>query len=367
VHMNRLASPTGLAAVAATAVAAVAGAVCYFWRRSSSRQAAGRRHATVRAHAVTGSAGGSRHYVFSEADARQLAQTALARGAGDTLEITYGPLPVEGTHIIVAAYPTLQQLKAAGPSLEAVLVPFAGLPPQLKELLLGNRSEFSQEIAVYSTHHNAAFTAELAVALCLSAAKLLQPADALLRRNDWSARGIPADPGSAPQPMPMLLLAGKTALVLGFGQVGKRVAAAMMALGMRLIATRATAAHVYTTPEGVTVYPTSALAQLLPCAHVVFVCVPSTPMTDGLLGSKELKLLPEGAVLVNVGRGSVVDEEALESSLRPGGNLLAAGIDVWYNYPADHTQRNSTPPSRRRDFAPLENLVMSPHRCAIFD
>ena len=55
------------------------------------------------------------------------------------------------------------------------------------------------------------------------------------RRQDWTPRGIPAPPGRRPQPMPMLLLAGKTCLILGFGEVGRRVAASMRALGMKVL------------------------------------------------------------------------------------------------------------------------------------
>ena len=233
------------------------------------------------------------------------------------VEVTYGPLPRPGTHIVIGGGPTVEQLEAAGPSLEAVLIPFAGLPPQLRKTLQENSDKF-KAVSVYSIHHNAAYTAEMAVALCLCAAKNLLPADRLLRKGDWSARGIPAAAGCAPRPMPMLLLSGKTALVLGYGQVGRRVAIAMLALGMRVLATRSSQAEARTTPEGVIVYPARSFHSLLPRAHVVFVCLPSTPDTDNLISSVELDLLPTDAVLVNVGRGAVIDEQALHRALSPG-------------------------------------------------
>ena len=71
-------------------------------------------------------------------------------------------------------------------------------------------------------------------------------------------------------------------------------------------------------------------------------------------------MLPPGAELVNVGRGPIVDEAALYNALR-NGTLHAAGLDVWYNYPADEAGRSHTLPSAY-PFHELENVVMSPHR-----
>ena len=90
--------------------------------------------------------------------------------------VTYGPMPEVGSQIIVGGGPSYEQLNMAGDSLEAILVPFAGLPPGLSRLLRENKGRFGK-VTVHSVHHNASFTAEIAVALCLAAAKLLIPAD----------------------------------------------------------------------------------------------------------------------------------------------------------------------------------------------
>ena len=68
----------------------------------------------------------------------------------------------------------------------------------------------------------------------------------------------------------------------------------------------------------------------------------------------------EDAVLVNIGRGRIVDEAALYTALRDR-RITAAGLDVWYNYPTDDSSRGSTPPSEY-PFGDLDNVVMSPHR-----
>ncbi len=73
-----------------------------------------------------------------------------------------------------------------------------------------------------------------------------------------------------------------------------------------------------------------------------------------------MALLPPQAILVNVGRGPIVVEKALYQALCNGA-LYAAGLDVWYNYPADKASRSNTPPSQY-PFHELDNVVMSSHR-----
>ncbi|GAB4530152.1 MAG: hypothetical protein Fur0018_17220 [Anaerolineales bacterium] len=70
--------------------------------------------------------------------------------------------------------------------------------------------------------------------------------------------------------------------------------------------------------------------------------------------------MPQSSVLVNVGRGPIVDEGALYHALRYG-PLAAAGLDVWYRYPEDPAQRTHTLPSNF-PFHELDNVVLSPHR-----
>uniref|UniRef100_A0A6U6BIL7 D-isomer specific 2-hydroxyacid dehydrogenase NAD-binding domain-containing protein n=2 Tax=Guillardia theta TaxID=55529 RepID=A0A6U6BIL7_GUITH len=217
----------------------------------------------------------------------------------------------------------------------------------------------SSKLVVCNLHHNAPMTAELAVALCLAASKQIFEADRKLRQHDWSSRGIPCE--GVPDPLPMLLLQGKVALVVGYGEVGQRVARIMSAFGMEVLATRASLSRVARDKHAV-VHPPADLLSLLPRANVVFLCVPLTSGTSKMLGRKELAMLPKGSVLVNVSRGEVVDEDALFEALSQRENLFAAGIDTWYNYPATSKDTQSTPVSTRNDFSKLTNLVMSPHR-----
>ncbi|MGD9028594.1 MAG: 2-hydroxyacid dehydrogenase [Anaerolineae bacterium] len=246
-----------------------------------------------------------------------------------------------GYEILVAGRPERQHITAS-PNLRALIIPYAGLPQETRALMLG----FPQ-IAVHNLHHNAAAGAEMAITLMLAAARFVVPADRALRRHDWMPRY---------RPDRAVLLAGKTALILGYGAIGQRVARACRGLGMEVIAIRRRRSNNHSPG----VHAPEALPSLLPQADALIIALPLTPETEGLIGKEELALLPPYSVLVNVGRGSIVDEEALYRALRDG-RLYAAGLDVWYNYPSDKPSRPNTPPSTY-PFHELDNVVMSPHR-----
>ena len=247
--------------------------------------------------------------------------------------------------MLVAGRPNRQQLQAS-PNLRIVVIPFAGLPDATRLVL----QDFPN-LVVHNLHHNAAITAEMALALLLAASKFIVPYDQALRHNDWRLRY---------QPPPALFLNGKTALILGFGHVGQHIGRACAALGMRIIAIRRHPEQPITLDFPAEIHGSEALKELLPQADAVLIALPGTSETYGLLGPAEISLLPSGAVLVNVGRGSIVDQHALFQALKER-RLRAAGLDVWYRYPASETEWENTPPADE-PFHELENVVLSPHR-----
>lgn len=247
--------------------------------------------------------------------------------------------------ILVTGFPNRDHL-AACPNLQALVIPFAGFPERTRRLML----EFPH-IAVYNLHHNAAPTAEMALALLLAAAKTIVPIDRTFRSHDWSSRY---------EPDRSITLDGRTALILGFGHIGQRVGRYCQALGMQVLAVRRWPARDILPGLRATIRPPGTLHELLPQADVLIITLPFTPDTDGLIGAEELALLPQHALLVNVGRGRIVDQAALYQALKDG-TILAAGLDVWYNYPNLPSMRQNTPPADY-PFHELDNVVMSPHR-----
>jgi phosphoglycerate dehydrogenase-like enzyme len=250
--------------------------------------------------------------------------------------------------VLVAGRPTLAQLQAS-PNLRLLVIPFAGLPDETRSLLLDPANGLGH-VAVHNLHHNTVQTAEMALALLLAAARRIIPNDQALRRGDWSPRY-----GASP----VTILHGKTVLILGYGAIGQHVGLVCQALGMRVLAVRRRTAAPAPSGSAATLYGVDDLPSLLPQADVLMVTLPLTAETHGMIGAVELALLPHGAVLVNVGRGPVIDEAALYRALASG-RLAAAGLDVWYSYPESETVRTATFPSTY-PFHELDNVVLSPH------
>ena len=273
----------------------------------------------------------------------------LEKDLDSNIEITCGPDPAPPTmEVLVAGRPTHEQMRACL-DLRALVVPYAGVPLQTRDLLL---AEYPT-LEVYNLHHNAAAAAELAVSLLLASAKTLIPVDRTFRRHDWTSRY-----GESPT----VLLNGKTALVLGLGAIGTRIASVCHALGMDVHAVRRRPE--LPRPPFVTVHAPDELAAVLPKTDTLLICLPLTPETEGLIGEREMSQLPRSSVLVNVARGAIVDEEALYRAMFER-RIAAAGVDVWYQYPSTDEDRANTPPSRF-PFHELDNVVMSPHRGGAF-
>lgn len=251
--------------------------------------------------------------------------------------------------ILVAGSPNREQLQASA-ALRALVVPWAGVPVPTRDLLM----DFPQ-IAVHNIHHNALPVAEMAVTLMLAASKFIVPSDHTFRSNDWSPRFL--------QPDPALLIKGKTALIIGYGAIGKEVGRMCLGLGMHVQTIRRHLPATQPANEGaeaITQYAPDALQSLLAHTDVVIISVPLTPETRGLLGAKELALLPPHAILVNVSRAEIVDEAALFTALKDR-TLYAAGMDVWYRNPGSESEAVGFAPSTY-PFHELENVVISPHR-----
>jgi phosphoglycerate dehydrogenase-like enzyme len=121
-------------------------------------------------------------------------------------------------------------------------------------------------------------------------------------------------------------LAGRRALVVGMGAVGRVIAHRLAALDVEVWGIRRSAHG--TPPDGVTrMVPFEGLAQALPETDALVLACPLTEQTHRLIGDAELQALPPHAVLVNVARGQVVDEPAMIEALESG-RLHGAALDV---------------------------------------
>jgi phosphoglycerate dehydrogenase-like enzyme len=119
-------------------------------------------------------------------------------------------------------------------------------------------------------------------------------------------------------------LAGRTALIVGLGDLGQAAARAAKLLGLRTLGVRRKAAK---TRHVDAVHSYARLAKLLPSADFVVLAVPLTPETRNMLNSERLSLMKPGAALINISRAPVADYAALAEKLRRG-ELVGAMVDV---------------------------------------
>lgn len=189
---------------------------------------------------------------------------------------------------------------------------------------------------------NAAAVAEYCFAAMLALRRRLVTADAVLRNDGWAAaRAVSAGAGE---------LGGKSLGIIGFGQIGRRVAAIGAGFGMKVLtATRRPDAL----PEAVTPLSMEALFEQ---SDMIVLCCPLTPETRGIVNAALLARVKSGAILVNVSRGAVVVEAALIEALG-NGRLAGAALDVFDTQPlpADHP------------YFARSNLLLTPHLAGLTD
>lgn len=190
--------------------------------------------------------------------------------------------------------------------------------------------------------------AEYVMGALLARAIPLADADSRLRRGDWAYwAGAPERVHDE--------IAGRTIGLLGFGHIGKAIAARAKAFEMQVhVANRSPVAP---SPLVDRAFGLDRLADFLGSVDVVVVSVPLTGDTKGLIGADALAAMRPDAVLVNVGRGPTVDEAALYEALK-NRRIGGAVIDTWYRYPqAD----DASPLPSKLPFHELSNVLMTPH------
>ena len=164
-------------------------------------------------------------------------------------------------------------------------------------------------------------TAELALALTLAAARRMSDAERDLRAGNWR--------GWDPAAYRGLEISGSTVGVVGIGRIGHRYAQLAHGLGATIVYAGPTAKPEAESELGARHLD---LDDLLAASDVVSLHAPSRPETHHLIGARELELIGPDGVLVNTGRGPLVDSEATAAALESG-TLGAAGLDVYEGEP----------------------------------
>jgi phosphoglycerate dehydrogenase-like enzyme len=232
-----------------------------------------------------------------------------------------GPRRVSG---VLSRVPDLEWFHSRSAGLDGVLVPELAASPAI---VTNGRGAFSHSLA------------EFVLAALLFFAKDLRR----MNRSQESGTWDPFDPE---------MLHGRSLGIVGYGDIGRATAALVRPLGMKVLALRRRPE--LSTDDSLVeeVLPLERLHELLRRSDDVLVAAPLTPETRGLVDADALATMKKTAVLVNVGRGPVVDEDALVAALEQG-RIRGAALDVFETepLPAGHPFWN------------LPNLLLSPH-CA---
>jgi len=237
-----------------------------------------------------------------------------------------------------------REMGAAAKRLKLIQVPGAGLDRIDRAALPAGAllaNVYGHEIGI----------AEYVLGAMLSLTRGFARLDAALRRGVWERQWAV---GSSP-PAPWPELAGKTLGILGYGRIGQALARRARALDMEVCAIRREVTR--TDSEGLAFLGgPDALGEVVRRADYLAVTLSLTDATRGILGERELRMMKPTAVLSNVARAEIVDEDALYQALADQ-RIAGAALDVWYRYPK---AAGPTLPARQ-PFHELPNVLMTPH------
>lgn len=175
--------------------------------------------------------------------------------------------------------------------------------------------------------------ADLALALLLSTVRRIPQADRFLRDGKWLVGRFPLSPS----------LRGRTVGIVGLGRIGRAIAQRCVAFGVEVIYHGRRPVP----DSGFRYYPT--VLGLAAAADVLILSTPGDDSTRGLVDAAVLTALGPDGILINVARGSVVDQDALVAALRDR-RILAAGLDVFADEPAVPDE-----------LIAMDNVVLTPH------
>ena len=266
----------------------------------------------------------ARHDVWVNPDDRVLTPAELMQVAGRSDVLVVTAFDKFDAKVIAALPPALEILATHSVGLEHIDLDAAqkrGLP------VLATPDVLSDSVA------------EMAILLMLGAARRAQEGDRLLYSGQWK--------GWTPTQLVGLEVTGRRMGILGMGRIGRTIARRARGFDMavhyhnrqRLAADLEQGAVHHATLEG-----------LLNQSDVLVLGAPSTPATRGLINGRTIAAMPEGAIIVNIARGDLIDDSALIAALQSG-RLAGAGLDVF----------NGEPQLDER-YKHLPNTFLQPHQ-----
>lgn len=243
---------------------------------------------------------------------------------------------------VLIALAFTREMAAAARRLRLVQVPGAGLDRV-------DRAAIPPGAWLANAYGHEIGIAEYVMAVMLGWTRELGRLDRALHAGVWLSQWAV---GTSPPPA-WPELAGKTLAIIGYGRIGQCLARRAHAFDMAVVATRRDLSK----PDGlVELHGPDRLHEVLARADYVAITASLSAETRGLVGASELASMKRTAVLINVARAEIVDEDALYQALAER-TIAGAALDVWYRYP---TAAGTTFPAHR-PFHELPNVLMTPH------
>ncbi|MED4074392.1 2-hydroxyacid dehydrogenase [Priestia endophytica] len=240
----------------------------------------------------------------------------------------------EANYLITASYPITRELLEKAPNVKLIQKTGSGVD----NIDLKAAAEFGIHVAS-TPGANSNSVVELTIGMIISLYRKLHFLDRLTKNGEWKMWEYRTT---------MFEMNGKTHGVIGIGNIGRKVAQLSKAFGTNVIYYDVNRLSTEEEKELGITYVT--FDNLLSQSDIISLHIPLIPETRNLISDKELNLMKSTAILVNVARGNIIDEQALAEALKCN-RLLGAALDTWASEPI-----NSDNPLLQ-----LDNVLATPH------
>lgn len=250
--------------------------------------------------------------------------------------------------ILVGWRPTLDILRKAK-NLRLFIVPGTGVHHLIDTFREINKS---REILLTNGHGNSYFVAQHAVALLLTFMNKIIPHHKWMKNGKWRT----GDKEAASIPLRFREIG-----LLGYGAINSKVHKFLSGFNINFnVYRKHWKKQTVLLPTDVSKFEPPNLHKFLEKIDILLVAVPVTSETRKMIKLKELELLGEKGIIINVARGVIIDEESLYKALSEK-IITGAGIDVWYESDPEPNKNGEKYPFHY-PFNELDNIILSPHR-----
>jgi phosphoglycerate dehydrogenase-like enzyme len=255
---------------------------------------------------------------------------------------------------IIVGWRVDDEIKLKAKKMRLYINPGAGIKHHIEFFRELNKLR-DKEVFLINGHGNAYFTAQHTVAMLLSLMNKVILHHQWMENGQWRL----GDKEAASIP-----LRGRKIGLLGYGAVNSHVHRFLQGFDLQfhILKRDWSRERVNSYPTQIREYKPEELNGFLENIDILIIAVPETSQTIGLIDEKALERLSSNLFLINVSRGSVVDEKGLYHILKEN-RIAGAAIDVWYNYQPEPDSKGRKYPFNY-PFHKLENVVLSPHRAA---